>query len=164
MKWKFEAEGPITTSPAIASDGTIFVGVYIDYSAEGFFYAINLDGTEKWHYKTGGGVSSCPAIGDDGIIYFGSSDKNFYAVDSKNGELIWKFHTSLSYPASYDVESMRREKSIEIIWEPIEAPKEEREIKKEEADIADYGTFSGTYIDTSKTDYLGHKKKGYKAG
>jgi len=45
------------------------------------------------------------------------------------------------------------------VWTP-EIEKTEKE-KGEERDIADYGTFSGTYIDTAKTDYLGHKKKGY---
>ena len=38
----------------------------------------------------------------------------------------------------------------------------EKKGEREEVDIADYGEFKGTYIDTSKTDYLGHKKKGYK--
>ena len=38
---------------------------------------------------------------------------------------------------------------------------EEPKKETEEAQLHDYGEMSGAYIDTSKTDYMGHMKKGY---
>jgi hypothetical protein len=64
----------VASSPAIGSDGTIYVGSF-DHK----FYAINPDGTEKWHFRTGFHVYSSPAIGTDGTIYIGSGDHKLYA-------------------------------------------------------------------------------------
>ena len=66
-KWKFKTDSDVKSSPAIGSDGTIYVGSYDDY-----LYAINPDGTEKWKVETVSFVYSSPAIGSDGIIYVGS--------------------------------------------------------------------------------------------
>ena len=46
MKWRF-ATGSITLSPAIATDGAIYIGIYIG-ADDGCLYALNPDGTEKW--------------------------------------------------------------------------------------------------------------------
>ena len=46
------------SSPAIGSDGTIYVGALDDN-----LYAINPDGSKKWEFKTGLHVYSSPAIG-----------------------------------------------------------------------------------------------------
>jgi len=43
LKWKFETDGQIRSSPAIASDGTIYIE-----SWDSYFYAINPNGTLKW--------------------------------------------------------------------------------------------------------------------
>jgi hypothetical protein len=90
LKWNFETGGDISSSPAIGSDGTIYVG-----SADKYFYAINSNGTMKWNFETGGDISSSPAIGSDGTIYVtttsmdvSSIDKNVYAINS-NGILKW---------------------------------------------------------------------------
>ena len=53
------------SSPAIGSDGTIYVGS--DYDD---LYAINPDGSIKWEFNAGRGrVDSSPTIGSDGTIY-----------------------------------------------------------------------------------------------
>ena len=67
------------SSPAIGSDGTIYVG-----SEDNNLYAINPDGTKKWAFDTGDDVNSSPAIGRDGTIYFGSLDGNLYAIKSSS--------------------------------------------------------------------------------
>jgi len=85
FKWKFKTGEMILSSPAIDSDGTIYVG-----SCDHNFYAINPDGTLKWKFETGDEVRSSPAIGSDGSIYVGSRDGYFYAI-SPNGTLKWKF-------------------------------------------------------------------------
>jgi outer membrane protein assembly factor BamB len=59
-----DGSGDTISSPAIGSDGTIYIG-----SFDGNLYAVNPDGTEKWAFPTGGSVASSPAIGSDGTIY-----------------------------------------------------------------------------------------------
>jgi len=78
---------PVRSSPAIAMDGTIYVG-----SDDGKVYAINPDGTLKWNYTTGGVVESSPAIGSDGTVYVGSADDKVYAINP-NGTLKWNYTT-----------------------------------------------------------------------
>jgi len=77
LKWKYQTGGPVKSSPAIGSDGTIYVG-----SDDGSLYAINPDGSLKWKYQTGDWVLSSPAIGSDGTIYVGFYDGSLYAIYS----------------------------------------------------------------------------------
>jgi outer membrane protein assembly factor BamB len=75
------------SSPAIAPDGTIYVGSQDDY-----VYALNPDGTLKWRYLTGDVVRSSPAIAADGTIYVGSYDNRLYALNP-DGTLKWSYLT-----------------------------------------------------------------------
>ena len=77
----------IRSSPAIGSDGTVYVGSY-----DRNLYAINPDGSLKWKYQTGGWVVSSPAIGSDGTIYVGSHDHKLYAINP-DGSLKWSYNT-----------------------------------------------------------------------
>jgi len=87
IDWRSDSIGGIQfSSPAIATDGTIYVG-----SASGL-NAINLDGTLKWVFPTDGAVYSSPAVDNEGTIYFGTYDSIFYAVDS-DGNLKWDYQT-----------------------------------------------------------------------
>jgi Tol biopolymer transport system component len=86
-KWSFIINGSTHSSPAIGSDGTIYIGT-IDNN----LYAINPDGTEKWNFITGGEVFSSPAIGSNGIVYFGSYDNKLYAINPDGTEK-WSFIT-----------------------------------------------------------------------
>jgi len=85
LKWKFKTDYPIRSSPAIAEDGTIYVGSDDDY-----LYAIDPHGTLKWKFKTAYVVSSSPAIANDGTIYVGSEDDYLYAINP-DGTLKWKY-------------------------------------------------------------------------
>jgi len=89
IKWIFKSNNKILSSPAIGSDGTIYVGSYDNY-----LYAINPDGTLKWRFKTGWAVHSSPAIGSDGTIYVGSYDNYLYAINP-DGTIKWRFKTGL---------------------------------------------------------------------
>jgi outer membrane protein assembly factor BamB len=92
LKWSFTTGWYVTSSPAIGSDGTVYVG-----SEDFKLYAINSDGSEKWNYAVAGGVPSSPAIGSDGTIYFGSYDHKLYAINPDGTEK-WSFTTgSLVY-------------------------------------------------------------------
>jgi outer membrane protein assembly factor BamB len=66
----------IVSSPAIAADGTIYVG-----STDNRLYAFNQNGTVKWRYETGDQIVASPAIGTDGTVYVGSADRQLYAIN-----------------------------------------------------------------------------------
>jgi len=86
-KWHFfisNTEG--SSSPAIAVDGTIYVGSL----AGQCLYAINPDGTEKWHFDCDW-IRSSPCIDENGIIYVGAGTK-LYAV-YPDGTEKWRYAT-----------------------------------------------------------------------
>ena len=91
----YSTGGTIFSSPAIATDGTIYIG-----SNDSKLHAINSDGSSKWTFTTGDWVDSTPAIGADGTVYFGSWDNQLYAVNPSNGSKLWDFNTSSSIIAS----------------------------------------------------------------
>jgi outer membrane protein assembly factor BamB len=88
LKWSFTTGFVILASPAIGSDGTIYVG-----SNNKNLNAINPDGTEKWNFTTGDKVSYSTAVIDfDGTIYIGSTDYKLYAINP-DGTQKWSFMT-----------------------------------------------------------------------
>ncbi|BDU51056.1 hypothetical protein HLVA_16250 [Haliovirga abyssi] len=93
LKWSYKT-GDWVSSPAIGSDGTIYVG-----SSDNKLYAINPDGTLKWSYLTGYWVTSSPAIGSNGIIYVGSWDHRLYAINP-DGTLKWSYLTGYRISSS----------------------------------------------------------------
>jgi len=93
-KWVVSTGNSIYSSPAIASDGTIYIG-----SNDMNLYAVNPNGTKKWSFATSGGVSPSPAIGTDGTIYVGSWDGKLYAINP-NGSKKWSFTTQQDIESS----------------------------------------------------------------
>ena len=89
QKWVFSQHRPVSSSPAIGADGTVYVG-----SGNGRLFALNPDGTSKWEFHTGGNTK-CPAIGADGTIYvghWGTSVSSLYAINPDGTEK-WEFPT-----------------------------------------------------------------------
>ena len=86
LKWKYDSGTGFISSPAIGTEGTIYV------CSKDSLYAINSDGTLRRKYELGGGSGSTPAIDIDGTIYVGSN-KKYYAINS-DGTLKWKFNTN----------------------------------------------------------------------
>ncbi len=86
-RWGVDTGGGIQSSPAIGSDGTVYVG-----SNDNNIYAINPDGSMKWEIITAGEVVSSPAVGLNGTVYVGSSDKKLYAIYPDGSER-WTFAT-----------------------------------------------------------------------
>ncbi|MBI2472062.1 MAG: Ig-like domain-containing protein [Planctomycetes bacterium] len=86
LQWVYQV-GSSTSTPAIGTDSTIYVGSY-----DSNLYAINPNGTLKWKYKTGDTIESSPAVGTDGVIYVGSNDNKVYAVNP-DGTLKWSYST-----------------------------------------------------------------------
>ena len=103
LKWLFKLDGYCTSVPALASDGTIYIGTF-----KGRFYALNPNGTQKWKFTppgTGNSITSSPAIANDGTIYFGlmgpGDNGRVYAL-KPNGSVKWYYDTgwwSCSSPA-----------------------------------------------------------------
>jgi outer membrane protein assembly factor BamB len=87
VRWVFTSTNFLSSSPAIAPDGTIYIG-----SWDNNLYAVNPNGTVKWTFLTGSYISSSPAIDSDGVIYIGSWDHNVYAVNP-DGSLKWVYPT-----------------------------------------------------------------------
>ncbi len=87
LQWVYPV-GSSTSTPAIGTDSTIYVGSY-----DSNLYAINPDGTLKWKYTTGDVIESSPAVGTDGVIYVGSNDNKVYAVNP-DGMLKWSYTTN----------------------------------------------------------------------
>ena len=87
--WEFETGNEVFSSPAIGSDGTVYVG-----SRDKKLYAINgKSGVKLWEFETGGNVYSSPVIGSDGTVYVGSQDNKLYAINGKSGVKLWEFET-----------------------------------------------------------------------
>jgi hypothetical protein len=89
VKWTFQTGDNVASSPAIAPDGTIYVGTA---SLEGALYAVNPDGSQKWRIRLGGAVLS-PALAPDGTIYVGSSYTNAFWAIAPQGTNKWTFYT-----------------------------------------------------------------------
>jgi len=100
LKWKYKTSSSIESSPAIGSDGTIYVGSYDNH-----LYAIKPDGSLKWKYETDSYIYSSPAIGSDGTIYVGSYDY-LYAIQGESEGLAdtsWpKFRKNNRNTGNYD--------------------------------------------------------------
>jgi outer membrane protein assembly factor BamB len=83
---------PPLSSPAIAPDGTLYVGT------DGYFYAVyttgSKKGTIKWSYFMNPNgyfqAMGSPALDSAGNIYFGCNDGNLYSL-SPAGKLNWTF-------------------------------------------------------------------------
>ncbi|KAA6460445.1 pyrrolo-quinoline quinone [Acidobacteria bacterium AB60] len=87
IKWKFQAEGQLISSPALA-EGTIFIA-----STTGKVYAIDREtGTQKWKIDLKTRITSTPAV-NEGLVYFTAFDGNFYALEGSTGKTRWTFKT-----------------------------------------------------------------------
>ena len=92
-KWSYQVGLMIWSAPAIAEDGTIYVGSWDDY-----LHAVNPNGTRKWTFCAYDSISSSPAIAENGTIYFGSmgfpeyGGCNIFAVNP-NGTEKWRYQT-----------------------------------------------------------------------
>jgi outer membrane protein assembly factor BamB len=92
-KWAFGTGGQVGSSPAIGSDGTVYIASGNgNEPAPGHVYALTPNSSEKWAFATGGQGPSSSAIGSDGTIYVGSqegdlpSPSHLYAINPNGNE------------------------------------------------------------------------------
>lgn len=76
--WAYGTREIISSSPAIASDGSIIFG---DEGDSGRVYILNSDGSERRIFIADGPIFSSPALSGS-TIYFAASDTFFYALDT----------------------------------------------------------------------------------
>ena len=93
LRWQTFTPGYVTSSPALGSDGTVYVG-----SFDHRLYALDPDtGQVRWSFLTDAHIYGSPALrsGADGAtsaIYIGSADGSVYALDP-SGRLLWRYDT-----------------------------------------------------------------------
>jgi hypothetical protein len=64
IQWQFKGDSRIFTTPAVGSDGTLYLATYDE------LHAFSPSGSEKWHYVTGAHLwRTSPVIGPDQSIY-----------------------------------------------------------------------------------------------
>lgn len=89
LKWVFLTNGTIYGTPAIGSDGTIYIACN-----DQNIYALVDNGTSyilKWSYLTGGLIQASPSIGADGTIYIGTADNKIYALIDNGTQAVLKW-------------------------------------------------------------------------
>jgi hypothetical protein len=77
LAWSYVTGVPgdtVRSSPALGSDGRVYVGSRYD------LYAFGAGGTLAWSYATGDIVDSSPALGSDGRVYIGSNDTFLHCI------------------------------------------------------------------------------------
>jgi outer membrane protein assembly factor BamB len=88
--WEQDHKGPRRAAPALAEDGTIYLGVGRLPLA-----AISpVDGSQIWGTSVGNASQldrSAPAVGADGTVYFGARDNDLWSVDPLDGSTNWRF-------------------------------------------------------------------------
>jgi outer membrane protein assembly factor BamB len=93
LRWQTFTPGYVTSSPALGSDGTVYVGSF-DHG----LYALDPDtGQPRWSFLTDAHIYGSPAIGSGpggatSAIYIGSADGSVYALDP-SGRLLWRYDT-----------------------------------------------------------------------
>ena len=68
QKWAVPTVNLLESSPAIAADGTIYLGAF-----DTNLYAVNPNGILKWAFPTEDSIISSPALGADGTCFIGLS-------------------------------------------------------------------------------------------
>ncbi|RLD45256.1 MAG: hypothetical protein DRI89_01530 [Bacteroidetes bacterium] len=139
-------------SPAIGSDGTLFVSGSGEY-----FLALNPDGTEKWRFHAGAFCSNA-AIGADGTVYFsaGRDLGHVYALNPVTGEQVWKTAALLGESLSYTAPAVGADGTIYVrMGDRIYALNPVDGSEKFNVYSMGEGTYSSPVISPDGTLYLG---------
>ena len=93
LRWQTFTPGYVTSSPALGSDGTVYVG-----SFDRAMHALDpATGAERWSFPTADHIYSSAALAADrsgatSAIYIGSADGSVYALRPDGTEL-WRYDT-----------------------------------------------------------------------
>jgi eukaryotic-like serine/threonine-protein kinase len=85
LRWKFETERTVESSPAVA-EGLVYFG-----GKDGVLYCLNAEsGVEVWRAVTGAMILSSPLVAD-GQVYITSYDGHLYGFDAATGTEQWRY-------------------------------------------------------------------------
>jgi outer membrane protein assembly factor BamB len=86
LKWKYKTDDSVLGSPIIEKNN-VYIG-----GSDGKFRCLDLKtGKERWSFKgLEGPVVSTPLL-YEGKVIFGAWDRNLYALNKGDGQLIWKW-------------------------------------------------------------------------
>lgn len=87
-RWQIEGPGEFDSAPAIAPDGTAYIG---DEARR--LLAVDAMGQQRFSFISGGPVRAAPALRSDGSVVFGAYDGVLYAL-RPDGSLAWSFATA----------------------------------------------------------------------
>lgn len=97
MKWRWRVNdeaSPISASPAVTSDGTIYIA-----TEGGYIAAINPEEGPGWIYNVSDPLTASPSANDTGEVLAITSDGYVYYLDSR-GELQWKSDFAIDIASS----------------------------------------------------------------
>lgn len=92
LQWKFRTGGAVHAAPTVAED------IILAGSFDGFFYALNPDGSLRWKFDTIGerffpvGEVQFHAVVADSCVYFCARDYNVYSLHLRTGKGLWVYH------------------------------------------------------------------------
>ena len=92
--WQYASTDIITSSPAVGTDGSVYVGTFA-----GQLVALSSNGSTNWTVSTGPIDMASPAIGSDGTVYCGDNKGVLWAV-SAAGTVKWQYTTGAGIPSS----------------------------------------------------------------
>jgi eukaryotic-like serine/threonine-protein kinase len=98
VRWRFETQGPVRSSPTIAGSRVVFG------SGDGNLYTLDAaTGKLIWKLATGGPVDSSPAVAGSSV-FFASGDRTVRAADLRTGEPRWSvaLGEDLPFDGGYD--------------------------------------------------------------
>lgn len=82
--WSFAEAKDRYIAKALVQGDQVFAG-----SADGYLYALGLNGSLRWKFATGHAIWGAP-VSDGKVLYVASMDHYIYAIDPQSGNLIWK--------------------------------------------------------------------------
>ena len=93
-KWKYKlGVEDASYSPAIGSDGTIFMASNDPWNWKSYFHAITPNGKRKWRYVTEDlFLVTAPSIGSDENIYI-ATEFAIFSINSRK-QIIWSYENS----------------------------------------------------------------------
>ena len=157
MKWKYHTIESITSSPAIAEDGIIYVGSWDDC-----LHAVySNNGTRKWKFSANSAnIASSPAIAEDGTIYFGTlwslGDGGKIHAVNPDGTEKWQYQTGNRFEeAGAWPDDVQASSSLQLVQVGLElyGPVVGSDLRKAPAgvEILDQGVLGGGYILADET-------------
>jgi len=82
VRWRYETDSPVESTPVIGDDGNIYFG-----DNDGWVYAVNSDGKQLWTHQVPAGVRSPGALIGKGRVVFGLENGQYVALNCESNSL-----------------------------------------------------------------------------